>query len=700
MIALRKGNSYIILRETKLRMQLTNPLLSKKVVGTEYSFPFTIPASGINLRILGYEALPNTHGPMTSISEGWMLYVDGYLLYEGDLQIYYQGLPDIDVNLLVNSSRLGKIKNIKLKDLDWGADKEVKVVKQNFLFHLNDDYIGNVIILRFGIGGGATLTRSVTSTVFAALTLLAATVNSTLYLGEFVVHATVVGTNEILFEADWYGIEPQLLLFFDTPSGPGDHGTHYLVSALQYLDVFEIGWRAEMLDKVPYKYPDQLYNYFPVLNDKAEVPFFEAFVEIYGMYPFYYQNYYASTDIPLRFEPNVQLEHPDFSGTFGRPTCITPFIYIAYYLDLICKKAGSYAKSEFHSDEYLQTVVAWSNQYLTNSNRAKLSDRFNLKDFTPDLTVEEFLQLICSAFNITPLSDSVNKVFDFVHLEELIDAEIVDWSHKQVTGNRNYTDQDITGFDLLYNQDEKDESSVAYFKDVEGWKFMGVFALIADLPSYEIYEDVNTAAFALVKEDGNIYKLSYNGLTGYTWSIIDNGLYRPEVQTIGNDKQVLQLEAPDTLGYFKGPDPLMVDPMEWKVPYCKQPINTPFYNKQETCKLRLLQAHGWQENDITNDYPFGSADGVNYNGDVISDYSLTWGGDRGYYVKRHKRWIDFILNTKPVEMYFNLNINDFVNLPYRKRIHSNGQYYLLLEVQPELPARNSTLCKLLKIEKR
>jgi hypothetical protein len=57
--------------------------------------------------------------------------------------------------------------------------------------------------------------------------------------------------------------------------------------------------------------------------------------------------------------------------------------------------------------------------------------------------------------------------------------------------------------------------------------------------------------------------------------------------------------------------------------------------------LRLLFNRGLQPDSAGSLYPLGTGGAVNFRGELVGEYALQWGGDKGLYQVWHKPWLDF-----------------------------------------------------------
>lgn len=674
MIALRVADSYLDIDDnTRLRLQLNNPLISRTVVSGEYSFPFRLPATAKNIQLLDYGSYLETGPDYPAAKTAW-LYIDGLLLGKGVLNINYQGQPYIDTSLKINTSIIAQYKDKLLSELDWGPDINLSSSVQVVVWEVASATSLSLLIMDkfFGI--------PMAGSINATLNNMAALVNGTTYNNGYVVSAVVSG-NRITFTASWTGMYPYLFTHWSTSPGT-------TINAISNPDPL-INRNAELsahMDAVnALSYPEVSHVFFPVLNRIPMGTWMPSGLPI----EHFYQNYYDTVN--QQWIPEFWKEETAGSQWFRQIGGVTPFLYVASVLDNIFRSSSQFVSGFFHDNFSEMKTVVWSNRLLGEYSTLSPTP-FNLRHFLPQVTVAEFLQVLCDTFCLGIISKNRGLGISVISLQDILTSPADDWSSKVNLDFKIYSETQLSGVKFDYDRDDADEISSQAADAIEPYVFIGIYPNVAAMPQIPGPMDsgVSIYAYALDQSKYFIRQMVQTNPEVWHWKEF-NSRWAPLIY--GDENNSIDIQAADPIDMLRLNDPYMRE--DWVVPQVKQPFASAYVKSPQ--KVRFLNYMGMQPNRQNHAYPLGSSDNLNYDNVVISDHSLRHDQPTGFFNKYWKKWVDFLSTTRKVELQVNLTTLDLLTLDFSKRIHINGNYYLIYDLKVELPLTKPTLVTLLRI---
>lgn len=694
MIGIRIGDTWLDLEVgTKIKLQLSNPLINRANMFGEYSLPFKLPSSPTNLRVLNYGAIANSASELNKSFEA-LLYVDGTFFSKGILKVNSYGKPYTDVNLTLNSSLLSTVKETNIRELDFGNTIDVASTHQRIEWNIDDDYIGGT--LQCVIEGYGTFFQAVTTTVYAALLLLKAQVEAETFFGSETISCNPA-SNNIEFLANWPGIYPELRVFFNTQVGR----TQTFVSQVDLLQVYQQDWQAHMNDVITQTYPAVDFMYFPVRNEGSKIPwYYNLGNDTYGEFELYFQNYYdmeESTFLPLLKEAHPL--HP--TGIESWLSCITPFVFVTSIFDKIGNQINAKFGGFFHSFLSIPLVV-WSNymvdlRFTTKYANWVLGTEFNVQDTLPNISIENFIKVLCDSFCLGLNPKKGGTEFTIIPLYTVLtEGDAIDWTRK-VSSEVKVFPEETPNFFMSYDRSDTDVIVTDAIKILEDYEFIGAYSTFDDLPPVNTSNVDGKYFYAFVIDTNKIFirKLIVSTVD-YIWEellTVNAPFYYFENY---NAQEIL---AADPIAMFIGPDEYF-DDEGWKIPLVKEPLSTKFLNNHSNTitKIRLLQYFGLQDNEFDHQYPMGSTVGTNYDETSVSGLDLTLQGENGLFKFFWKTWLDFLIKARRIELQINLSVLDLLSLDWSKRIHIDGSNYLIVDIKVDLPLKKPATVTLLKIE--
>jgi len=694
MIGLRKNGYWLDLEpDFKLKLQMNNPLVQQDAIKGEYSFPFRIPASATNLLAFGFGSLPQTRDVMSD-TDFLDIYYSGLVLFaQAKIHINYQGKNYIDMNVVVDSGLISAIKDIKLKELDWGDDIEVSSTYQFQTIQFPGAVWVTGSVIQLVIVGYGQFLEWIGTSINGALNNLKAQIDAATFFDNKTIACVVVG-DQITLTATWVGLNPVLYFFVNTQPG-----LYYNIIAESGNTWFPAEWAAHQQDALDNPYPARDYIYFPVRNENSllQISYTPSDIILRPYFDVLYQNFYSAVDGVFRtnYINEIPGTPPVWQGGL-----ITPFMYVASVLDKIAAIFGKKSTGFFHGNA-ISPMVLYSNVVVDLLKSNSYADSifttiFNLRNTLPDVTIEEFITALRNTFFVGINTVERGAKINVVTLSSILtESEIIDWSNKVTRDVIIYAESVAKGFFLDYDREENDLNSLNQKEALENWEFLGSFNNVADFPVVNSSTGSGITFYAFAIDESKIYKRHLPPST-FTWIW----------------QEVTTLNAPFTIGEEEGKEEILVaDPLytyndrediegvgEWKVPLCNQPIsmNSMNQHKAKTKKVRFLSYLGMQPNSNSDLYPMGSSDGTNIEGTSI-EYDTKLTGEESLYNNLGKEWLNFLMNTRKVEIPVNLNILDLFSLDWSKRIHIHGSNYILYDMQPQIPFADKTLCTFLKI---
>lgn len=692
MIGLKVNGQFLKLPDNlKLRLSLTSPLINRGEYEGEYSFPIRIPYE-VNATIFNFQGDLIEEGSRDQTYAAQLYAGPNLLLYSGYLRIHYFGKPFIDANFVCNSSSISLLKNFNLNQLEWGELIDTSFTQQSITWQIDSNWVGGT--LQCVVEGHGQFTQLVGVDIEGSLQLLANQFNGVTFFGNKTITVNV-NSDTIQFVADWGGIEPEMIIFFNSQRGR----TQSIVDQVNVIRVLNADYKLFMQKVNNTGYPQYPFVFFPVLNLASQIP--HNLIQDMGTIETYIQNFYDHN--AQEFSPYIEREVPGFSGFTSIVGGVTPFPYVKAVIDKMAEAIGNSASGHFHQDF---PFVLWSNHIVgkirsTYSQSSTLTSSFYLKDVMPDVNVLDFLNTLCntfaSGFHYTNLGTTIN----FIKLSQLVTGElgILDWTGKVDTEHLNYTERLVSNYNLVY-EDKNDQDIHAFHEErKEKLEFLGVFPTVASLP--QVFHDfrLEPYLYAFAIETAQLYVRTFND-PNWTWEVVVRKpvafSYPRIVDESTNDATDVAIHYP--LDMFTGVDEFGPAAPDYKVPISKHPLSEVGANmasiNMKACSF--LAYMGLQKNSAGNDYPMGATDGKNLQADKLAP-ELYWQGEFGLFNYYWKEWLNFLLNTEKVELIVNLNMLDLFQLDFTKQIQIRGQRYLLYDVQIELPIEKPSKVILLKI---
>lgn len=325
----------------------------------------------------------------------------------------------------------------------------------------------------------------------------------------------------------------------------------------------------------------------------------------------------------------------------------------------------------------------------------KPDTNINLANHMPNVTIGQFLNGLKNLFNVCIFPNIGNKKIKCLCRENIImDEDYIDITDKIEPSLNVYPIEEYDGFKLSYEYDSADSYISDNIKQLDGLNLQDEVDTFDDLPN-----DGNENNDVRLVIDENLY---------YIWSwdpvnVLGSWNFHSfnYVSKTGGEQELVIESKISTLAMYSGHD-------EWNrvggsspyyllIPQAEQIGNNPalyqFVNNAFT--PRLLFYRGMYDNSSSVEYPLGSSDVYDYDGNIIANYSLSWNGKYGLYENFWKNYLYWYLNIKQkVETNIILSIEDIVNLKFYKKHRIKNVNYFIDSIQVNISNNKISTAKI------
>jgi hypothetical protein len=433
----------------------------------------------------------------------------------------------------------------------------------------------------------------------------------------------------------------------------------------------------------------------------------------------------------------------------------SPMLRMLYVLEAVHSLYQLEVDDEgFMSNDFIKSLVLYSNfaaekissaSYTITIPESQILDLFlnvfKRNALTPDVSIAEFLNGIRSMFFTGVWFDIFQNKIKYKPLKDVLaDFEnAIDITELVASYNEiNYSNPD--GFYLRYTHDGSDNVASSQIKNFEEEDVVVIDpeATVSALPTdveinrVSLVLDVNRYFISYRSESGGI---AWKDWAGYLQPLkVGNGSTEIAIKSStlmdftgsnnsGSPSKYEKLIYSDSLNFSVGqyiihegetyrvikyrlggilPVIPITDmryfaketPSDWRVPYAGKQRKSTYYQKKDTCSLRLLSYCGIKSNPTLelqpNDYkyPFASCDPYGSLGDVFSGHaggSLRWEGEKGLYNQFAKPWLDFLSTAKVATVSIVINASLLSKLKPWLLVKIENQYFMWSKIDVSFP---------------
>jgi hypothetical protein len=734
MIGIKINNEWLDLPgNLSIKMVEKSPLFSNTLIEGSFSFPFSLPETDTNKKLLKFpERLNNTENFNSQLDAD--LYVEGNLFFRGKLQRLKSNRGEYRVNFIKDVGFLANA--IKGKEIDELTLGNMEQLGSPYLsWKINDDAEeGDMVTLNLqriapNVEGYYYEQPFITSKV-NTLQLLADkvnnnngfaywnntssyTVNADPFLSDFVAH------NNKLWECvqNHTGVEPGTDEDYWIEYSFYSYNSRYYnatagIRAVVVADrifIYDLTWNTrEMLDQYlsggnyldepnndygAYEENNLMYLYLQHFKDTANQIYPE---KNYAVAPVRNLKFTDFTGYKLHqnnfFADNLAVTGYILNDGFNPyRNSITPFVFVRAIIDKILETLNiNVISTDFLDDEELYRLILYTNKGADrNSRNPSSSSIFNGFDFSndiskflPDITIENFLLAIKNTFFLGIILNSTNNTIKFVYLKNILSStKKVDYTN-YLTEKYEYDLPSKTGFTLSYKRDSTD-SLFSGIKTLKNLERLPDVDTIDDLPTVITAENL----VVLVKENNSFYSVqkvftNTSVEVTYEWTFYS---YNWLDLQLGEGVKKYDTHS-TTLVMFRGIDDNEgSEERSWLIPQCETVGHSDYYQQGiNPCGLRFLFYRGLQKNSLEVDYPMASSDVFDYEGNQIGNYALRFDGPNGIYQKFGKEWLTFLDNKRDVNYKANLPTVMLKNFEWDLKIQKDNNEFLCRELKYDI----------------
>lgn len=703
-IAIKINGSFLDLSPNlQLRIRMRGPLFKRDFLPRSYTYPFKIPATPKNNKILGYRHLTDAH--QRNFQDTVELYLEGQLFGEGLLNIRSYSNGEFDSDILLDLGAFDElIKDKTLKDVDYGDPIHMGATTNDVLAQAKDLSIN------------AAPHRKIT---FFPIRNIGFYDDKNLFFGvhvnqwvrfysdgHFVPGMDNINENDTI-EIDIYDVEndeshsftwtakddPDLSLNqFSSNSDPNVPTTGFppIQTAILYLDFIrkQLIENEDFNEWFTFKAEPSIFTFsgFDVdafkitckedsskviitravltsLNWGTDPSQTQIFDEVYEQS---FLNYYDNNEYQKDISSDLTVR--------GRYYTLCPFAYMEYILERIFKTENVHFINEFFlKNPEIRTLVLYQNYALdliAANGLNELKKSFSINQIIPEETVKKFIVDFNKLFGLILYKKRSNNTFYLISLKSILKQnQYEDWSKYPIlkvdTKNFNF----VNGHRLSMIMDSRDQFVEQRQIQLDGSTLKPAVATISDLPITG-----NTANdIRLVEDTQQFYKV---GSDLVTWSFYSDNF---NDHVLGNeDEKVNTSFSTLHMSFVKSEK----RDFFWLVPESIQKGSSDEFDIGiNDYGLKLLFYRGMFPKSDGQTYPLGSSDVFDYNGNKIADYRLTWNGEEGLYNQWWKEWLEMLNATEKFETYLNLPFSVLMNLDHTQIKRINNAKYLLDELE-------------------
>jgi len=421
-------------------------------------------------------------------------------------------------------------------------------------------------------------------------------------------------------------------------------------------------------------YPEINFALFPIKNEEYIDSTYYPVTAAGKMYN--YMNYYFAN-------PNI----PDNSGfRFD----ITPFPYLAYFLDNIFKTFGyNNTNNPIAAHAELKKIVIFNVHSKALVIPQTINPVVGLKEHLPDITISSFLKGLSSLFCLNYFFNNSTRRVTLKFFKDILkDKDVIDFSKNILSLPKiKYDSMNLSSsMKLMMNMDSSDQYASDNCKSIHKYNYRGSVNITTELPpSNNTGDDI----FYVILES-SYYIWKYDDITQtMIWEYFCNELLPDYYIGNGENEITKETEVSTLLMKKEMDDNVLGQGKAWLIPVTKQ--NGYFQNFagsfENICAGRLLFYRGIFKDSNDMDYPLGSSDVYDFSWIKISDANLAlrWDGQYGLYENFWKDYIYWFLNiAKFVKFTKQLSPIELRNIDFSKKYRVNDQNYLLKEIRVTL----------------
>ena len=683
MILQFKVNGYILDLDnnSKLTLNIPNPLFSGEALAGAYSYPVKFPFTQTNDKALNKYHLLST----ATLEQDFAceVYLFGNLFIQGTLNIECK-VDGYEGYVLAAASLFDAIKDKKLSELDLGGARTLQRHYSNngileitlAVSHYNWD-----LTLAVPDDAPGTITKTWSTSFGAGGFELAVQ----MYADEFNNDPTGM-TNAGLLKVVANG---RTLTFVSLTTTPPQIQLGAEEWEVTERDIYEV--QEHMLETVNYPM-QQPYVFAPVKWED----FYGSGNSTYSGYINYFEryNFYICS-----------------TGNYKTKFPVIPFVFASFITDQIFAEIKYFLKSDFLGNEEIKSLILLNNRALDDLEYDgstlvvnNIKRTFDLKNHVPDMTVGQYLTGLKNALMLGLFFDTSRNICEAVTLNDIINDPTYTDLTSITESDYEYEKNDFDGFTIGLSSDSDGIISEQIFDDesITNW-----LTPVTDLDSRPSTAPLNTGivVYNTYVNDNDeqihplpavyVYENTVDELGEAVTQWTHKGYWYPSrilgkgsTEFISNFTKVFLSTEEQRLNRFVSGDYIK---RWWLIPHLKQKGTSDFYGiGKNEFKGKLLFFRGWQpsfrNDDEYLDYPYATnIDHSIYNYGSTYNKTLYHDGFSGknLYDQAGNTWFEFLNKSVLVTYKTHFSAPDLLNLSktMRNRVRINNVTGIIKNVQ-------------------
>ena len=654
---------------TKVRFKKQNPFFAKKMVAPLFSYPFNLPFTSRNDKLLGFARLPQAQN-QSSTQLAVVLRL-GNIDFSATLYLHKWN-SSYKVNLVADAPAISTALTQPLSDFDWPTEP---------VFEFKDYWYGYLTHSGGTASGTAELEITVNSVAYNYVASYEISYSYTLKKLASLINAATASNDCVAYSdgqhilVQYQHTEVSYTVTFDPAfTGTLQYSTDRSHESKNYhaggtITVDDL--KLHLLYIANKEVLPRMFTYFPAIN--------------YGVYPtnfssgLPYQNFYQGTfDVQQR-------------GT-------TPFIYAKKLLFALAEKLG-YTVDDQLFDTELESLVLYNDKLRGTLAVNGLTDDFiidpnqdpiDIRAHVPNGSFEEYLRSLRDMFCCGVFIDQLNYRIKLIPMKKFVQQNLKrDATNKmRLMGG----EPRPTGYSLAFTKPEGDELYDAYFNYNTDTEIAATVADYDSLPSSGIESDLTYK----VTEDNNLYRsLKEDGSTTVTWQLV--GAYTPPI-TSNDDTENMNpfLQVSTTAS------PIAVASVD--APYDRYPMPIAhtsaalfaFSAGLNSVGFRYLFERGLQPNNDANNSYLATYLATNAVGTSVGNYELQWAGSKGLYNVWWKTFVDRFAGSRLFEFQSFFTTAELLSYDFSEPEYVRAKDYLVAEIDYQVEVGKPTILQTLK----
>lgn len=326
-------------------------------------------------------------------------------------------------------------------------------------------------------------------------------------------------------------------------------------------------------------------------------------------------------------------------------------------------------------------------------NRSFFEALIRLQDYLPSVTLGEFLNAIRQFLFLGFAFDWTTRKFRVVRLKDVLASPAaVDWTSK-VEPDHRLERENPNGFTLAYSHDGGDDVVKKELPDISRYTINPAVPDLGSLPTD--LEEIGK--LRLVENQDAYYLATWSDANTVTWIRFCRYMVPMKIGEGKTNRKpaiapILDTREEDLIALN-----LASINRNWQLISTRQKLAIPELAIDSAFSLRIFFNWGMQPDSSGQEYPYGSSQNRNYNGDSLGSVSLRYDGPDGILEELGFEWIDVLAKHKIVTVNIRITSADLMGIQMDKLVSIDQSIYLWKTIKAEFPlTRNSMVSLILR----